>query len=92
MSFKNLYTIQEVAETLKVNTTLIVQCVTEGWVIPVDSKTQNFDKEDLARLSLICELREAFGVNERAIPIILHLIDQLHCFQLEMKSRQDAVP
>lgn len=40
------------------------------------------DEEDLARAKLIRELQEVFGVNDEAIPIILHLLDQLYFLKL----------
>ncbi len=49
------------------------------WVKPPDvENTENLDEEDLGRLQLIHELRDRLGVNDESIPIILHLVDQLH--------------
>lgn len=36
------------------------------------------DDCDLARVRLILELGDSFGANDESIPIILHLIDQIH--------------
>lgn len=36
------------------------------------------DMEDIARMLLIRDLKEDFGVNDESIPVILYLIDQLH--------------
>jgi chaperone modulatory protein CbpM len=41
--------------------------------------------EDIRRAHLIVELQRDFGVNDDAIPIILHLIDQLHAMQRVLK-------
>jgi chaperone modulatory protein CbpM len=49
-----------------------------GWLLPRDNgKGRHFSEVDLARARLIRDLRE-LGVNDDAIPVILHLIDQLH--------------
>lgn len=45
------------------------------------------DEEDIARARLIWELQKEFGVNDEAVPIILHLIDQLNRIHLEAKER-----
>ena len=37
-----------------------------------------FDEIDVARLRLIAELRRDLAVNDEAVPLILHLIDELH--------------
>jgi chaperone modulatory protein CbpM len=49
------------------------------WIIPAHA--EQFDDEDLARVHFILELEHNFGANEAAIPIILHLVDQLHHFR-----------
>ena len=54
---------------------------------PKELDRLGFDEEDLARIQLIQELREDFGVNDEAVPIILHLIDQLNLIQLELRQR-----
>ena len=43
------------------------------------------DHEDLARIHLIADLQRDFEVNDEAIPIILHLVDQLICLQNQIK-------
>ena len=49
-----------------------------GWLVPRgDEKHRTFAEVDLARVRLIRDLRE-LGMNDDAIPVILHLIDQLH--------------
>jgi chaperone modulatory protein CbpM len=46
-----------------------------------------FDEEDLARIRLIYELQMDMGVNDEAIPVILHLVDQLNRVHIEVKTR-----
>jgi chaperone modulatory protein CbpM len=54
--------------------------VTEAWL----------DDEDLARAALIRELLDEMGVNDESVPIILHLIDQLHVLRRELRARLKA--
>jgi chaperone modulatory protein CbpM len=42
--------------------------------------------EDIRRAHLIVELQQDFGVNDEAVPIILHLIDQLHAMHRTLKK------
>lgn len=53
--------------------------------LPLTEAEWELDEEDLARARLIIELREDLGVNDEAIPIILHLLDQLHSFRQLLK-------
>jgi chaperone modulatory protein CbpM len=49
-----------------------------GWLLPRDTgEGRRFSEVDLARVRLIRDLRE-LGANDDAVPVILHLIDQLH--------------
>jgi chaperone modulatory protein CbpM len=49
-----------------------------GWLLPRhNGEGRRFSEVDLARVRLIRDLRE-LGVNDDAVPVILHLIDQLH--------------
>lgn len=71
--------IDDVAALNNISIDIIIGFIQEQWIIPIDEKLQIFDEEDIARMNLINELREDFGVNNEGIAIILHLIDQLNC-------------
>lgn len=73
--------LDEAAATSGVPTTVILEFVKLEWIIPIDPEHQLFDEEDVARARLIWELRRDFGVNDEAVPLILHLIDQLNLLQ-----------
>ena len=57
---------------------VIQKFISEEWITPYDLDLLLFDDEDLARVGLICELKNNLGVNDEAMTIILHLIDQLN--------------
>lgn len=63
---------------------IITRFIEEEWILPVD-QTPIFDDEDLARIKLIWELSNEFGVNDEAMPIILNLLDQLNRIHLELE-------
>lgn len=63
---------------------IITRFIEEEWILPVD-QTPIFDDEDLARIKLIWELSNDFGVNDEAMPIILNLLDQLNRMHLELE-------
>lgn len=69
------FTLVDVTRLTGIDGTLISAWIAREWVSP--SAPEIFDQEDIARLGLINELQHDFGANEEAIPLILHLIDQL---------------
>lgn len=78
MKKKSLMKIDEAAENLGIPTDVIVEFISYQWIQPLDLDLNILDDEDIARLRLIWELQQDLGVNNEAVPIILHLIDQLN--------------
>jgi hypothetical protein len=70
--------IDEVSAICGVSDQVIIRYIEEEWVHPIDTELHMLDEEDVSRIILIQDLREKFGVNDEAIPVILHLIDQLN--------------
>lgn len=70
--------INEVSEICGVRSELILHFIKEEWINPIDQDLHMLDEEDICRVLLIQDLQKNFGVNEEAIPIILHLVDQLN--------------
>lgn len=67
-------------------------CVEEGWVRPARAEIGPvFDELDIARLRLICDLREELALPDDALPVILSLIDQLHGMRRELHRLASAV-
>ena len=81
-----LIRIEDSFEICGVERELIIRFIEEDWVHPADQESLGLDEEDLARIRLIKELREDFGVNDEGISIILPLIDQLNRIQLEIRK------
>ncbi len=78
MKDKNIYEITEIIELYQLNEIFIYECIEREWIIPSNIEERLLDQEDIARILLIKDLKEEFGVNDESIPIILHLIDQIH--------------
>lgn len=84
MSIRKLYVFREVTELLPVDETFILHCVEAEWIQPV-ART-SLDEADVARLRLIIDLKQSFGVNDEGIPVILHLMDQLHTLHARLRG------
>jgi chaperone modulatory protein CbpM len=50
-----------------------------------------FDDADIARVNLVCDLSFDMGVGEESLPVILHLIDQLHGTRHTLKALTAAL-
>ena len=63
---------------------IVIHFIEEDWVHPLDRHSLELDAEDIARIRLIRELKEDYGVNDEGVPIILQLLDQLNRLHLEI--------
>lgn len=53
--------------------------IRESWICPsCTAPERTFTDMDLARASLIHDLKMNMGVNDEGLDVILHLIDQMH--------------
>ena len=75
---KRHYTLIEASEQAGVKKEFVVHCLRARWVRPAHPTETGLDELDLARLRLIATLQEDLGVNDAAVPVILHLLDQLY--------------
>lgn len=61
--------------------------VSEGWIRPhAGERGHEYDEIDLARVRLVCDLRETLGLEEDTVPLVLSLIDQLHGLRAELET------
>ena len=70
--------LNEVSEICNIPTEIIIHFIEEEWITPIDIELKMLDEEDVCRLLLIHDLKDKFGVNDEAVPVILHLVDQLN--------------
>ena len=78
--------IKEVSYICGISEDIIIHFIHEEWIYPNDEQLLVLDEEDIARINLINELKKDFGVNDEAIPIILHLIDQLNVLRKKLNE------
>lgn len=86
---KRKYAITEVSREIGVDREFILRCVRSEWVSPFSPESEEFDDEDLTRVRLIRELLENLGVNDESVPIILHLLDQIHALRGRLRRTTD---
>jgi chaperone modulatory protein CbpM len=66
--------------------------VAAGWIVPPQTDPEfMFADVDLARVQLIRDLREDFGVNDEGVSVILHLVDQMHGLRRSMQELLDEM-
>ena len=88
MSRERRFTLLEVAEITGIEQLTLTTFIERDWISPVE--VMELDQEDIARIKLIQELREGFGVNDDAIPLILHLVDQLYYLRSRIAQSDSA--
>jgi len=82
---KRVYKFEEAVQNCGFPDRVLVQFIERHWIEPQDREKKSMDEEDLARARLIFELQNDLGVNDEAVPIILHLIDELNHLHLQMR-------
>jgi chaperone modulatory protein CbpM len=87
MTLQFRFRLEEAAQKSGVAPAEILVFISRTWIKPLDPALQVFDEEDVARIQLIHELQDSMGVNDDAVPVIMHLIDQLNRLHLELSSR-----
>ena len=66
--------------------------VEAGWLLPRgELENCEFSDLDVARAQLIRDLKQALGVNDAGIPIVLHLVDQLHGMRRILRELLSAI-
>jgi chaperone modulatory protein CbpM len=66
--------------------------VRHGWIQPQsDDGRTIYSEVDVARICLLCELREDLSIDEEALSLIVPLIDQIHGLRRELRILGRAV-
>ncbi len=82
---KKIFQITEIIESYNLSEVFIYECIQKEWIVPCDMNNSYFDEEDISRILLIKDLKEDFGANDESVPLILHLIDQMHWLKSQIK-------
>jgi chaperone modulatory protein CbpM len=80
---KKVFSLVETANFTGLDKEEIGGWIAKEWVTPTLGNA--LDEEDIARLQLIHQLLYDFGSNEEAIPLILHLVDQLYYLRNQLR-------
>jgi chaperone modulatory protein CbpM len=86
MNLKIRFELHEVAAKTGVEAELILRFASLTWITPMDPVNNIFDAEDIARIQLIHDLQNNLGINDEAVPVILHLVDQINLLHRQLKS------
>ena len=87
-----MITIQEFLVRTHVERQSLEAWIEAGWLVPPQREPEPmFDDVDLARVQLIRDLRDDFGVNDEGISVILHLVDQMHGLRRSMRDLLDEM-
>jgi chaperone modulatory protein CbpM len=87
-----MITIQEFVVRTHVERQSLQEWIDAGWLVPPQREPEPmFADVDLARVQLIRDLRDDFGVNDEGISVILHLVDQMHGLRRSMRELLDEM-
>lgn len=85
-----------VARTAEITSRRLRLWIRRGWIAPAHrddaaDREPVFDDLDVARIRLVCQLKDDLNLNDEAIPVVLSLIDQLHGVRRELRRLASAV-
>ncbi len=81
-----------IEQVTQVSVTRLRVWVRRGWVRPaLRTDPAQFSEADVARVRLICDLEDELGFDEDVVPVLLHLIDQIHGLRSELQTLHDAI-
>ena len=82
-----------VVEVSEITLTRLRVWVSEGWVVPSrdEAGAPQFDAMDVARLRLLCHLKDELDLGDEAMPVVLSLLDQVYGLRRELKALARAV-
>jgi len=88
--------LEQISAETGIEYSFLVDLIRKHWITPLTDLDRwsttpidvpvnwDLDEEDVARARLILELRNDFGVNDEAMPIILHLLDELYAVRARL--------
>jgi chaperone modulatory protein CbpM len=84
---------QELVDSIDaLNTEVLRHWVGLGWVLPARAGDRTaFDRSDVARVQLICELHLDLRIEESSMPVVLSLLDQLYSTRRSLRGLVSAI-
>lgn len=66
--------------------------IESGWIRPARAEVDYaFSEVDVARVSLVADLRQRMGINDEAMPVVLDLMDQIYGLRRELRRVLDVI-
>lgn len=66
--------------------------VRNGWILPLSGEEGPlFDDMDVARVRLVCQLKDVLNLNAEGIGIVLSLLDQLYGVRRDLNTLEAAI-
>ena len=86
---------EEFLERARLDRQTLTVWIEEEWLIPGHAASElTFTEMDVARATLIRDLKQNMGVNDEGLSVILHLLDQMHGLRRALadltQSRRDG--
>lgn len=71
----------------------LVSWIERGWIVPAEETAEEpvLSDLDVARATLICDLRRDLAVEEETVPLVLALLDQVYALRRRLNVLTDAV-
>ncbi len=71
----------------------LVRWIEHGWVVPTCAEAVEpaFSDLDIARIEMICDLRQDLVVEEETVPLVLSLLDQVYALRRQMTVLTGAI-
>jgi len=84
---------QTVAAVRGLTVTRLQAWVECGWVRPAERPegAAFYDRVDVARLQLLCELHDDLGIEGDTVPVVLSLLDQVHGLRRQLRLLASAI-
>jgi chaperone modulatory protein CbpM len=83
----------QMRDLVRIDVVTLESWVEVGWLLPEGTPpARRFTQVDVARAQLIQDLREAMGVNDEGVSVILELVDQIHGLRRALHGVRAAGP
>jgi chaperone modulatory protein CbpM len=84
---------QEFLQSAGIDTQTVEFWLEQQWLLPEPTPAgPSFSDREIARARFIVDLKSTFQVNDEAIDVILHLVDQIHGLRYAIAQLRSGIP
>ena len=84
--------LHDIAVTCGVSDAELSLWIEQRWVMPLRQDSDYvFAEADVARITMIAELRRDLGIDDEAMPVVLNLLDQLYGMRRRVRKIMAAL-